>query len=237
MICDEIIWEAINHQNCCFKIKTKTQNFCKNMKNVTGLCSRSSCPLANSHYATITEEEGHCYLLIKTIERTHMPNHLWKKIRLNANYLQALDQIDKYLEFWPKFLVHKTKQRLTKIMQYISRIQKLNKNSNPSLILTKKVSKKEIQRENKAKIAAYLEQTIERNIIFRLNAGIYGDIYTNFDATASTLDKPVSNIIHAQPIDQSDKEVTFAEELSEPEANLNDLEDTLSNIEFQDIQT
>lgn len=81
---DEVIWQIINHQFCSFKTKlAEERNFCQNPYNVTGLCIKSACPLANSRYATIREEEGICYLYMKTIERAHTPKDLWQKIKVS----------------------------------------------------------------------------------------------------------------------------------------------------------
>ena len=83
---DELIWQSLNGHFCSFKAKVQRNNFCRNEQNVTGLCNKSACPLANSRYATIRELDGRCYLMIKTIERAHLPNRLWQKIKLPRNY-------------------------------------------------------------------------------------------------------------------------------------------------------
>lgn len=185
MINDEMTWQCINQGFCSFKhkIKQPETTFCRNEYNSTGLCNRVSCPLANSEYATVMEKEGVCFLYIKTVERAHTPKHMWEKVKLSKNFMEALKQIDEHLLHWADHKKNRCKQRLTKMRQSLVRqrnIQLNSANATKMVSIKKKTERRETVRAEKAETAAKLELSIEQELLERLRQGTYGDLY-NFD--------------------------------------------------------
>ena len=234
---DEIIWQVINQHSCAFKVKTdKGQNFCRNEYNVTGLCSRQACPLANSKYAIVKNVDGQLYLYMKTAERAHTPAKLWERVKLSKNYTKALAQIDEHLLYWNKFLIHKCKQRMTKLTQVMitERRLALREEERHYVGIAPKVKRREENRERKALAAAKIEKAIEKELLERLKSGVYGDKPLNVD---EKIWKKVMGRVEEDEVSEDENDWEEEEESDEGEVEFvedDDAEDEM--VDMEDLQ-
>ena len=239
---DEMIWQTINHQFCSYKTtigkaKSDKTHFCKHPYSVTGLCNRTSCPLANSKYATIREDKGRVHLFMKTVERAHSPKNLWEKVLLSRNYSKAIAQLDEHLAYFPKVLMHRNKQRLTKIHQYLIRmrkikLQEISGRKAKMVGIHRKIDQREERRERKALVAAKLEKNIQKELVERLAKGTYGDIYNfpeaPYQKALNQAEGEKEEAVEEEATDEeTDEEITeYVEDLESDEEELEeDMED------------
>jgi len=170
---------------------------------------------------------------MKTVERAHSPKNLWEKVLLSRNYAKALAQVDEHLQYFPKALVHRNKQRLTKIHQYLLRMRKLKLKElagHKAKIVhapTRKIKQREERREQKALVAARITQKVEQELVDRLANGTYGDMY-NFEQT--TFNKALGQV-------ESDEEEMETEDESETEDSVVEyVEDLESDEESESME-
>lgn len=199
-------------------------------------------------------EKDTLYLYVKTIERAHLPSKLWQRIKLSNNYSKALEQLDQQLIYWPKFLIHKCKQRLTRLVQVQIRSRRLAAEQDrlgERLVpkMAPKIRTRENARERKAESAAKLEKTIERELLKRLRSGNYGEQPLNVSETIwkkvltameregeaegdEDMDSGIDSDDEAE--DDLEKEVEYVSDIEESEAELEDLEDWLESEEEEE---
>lgn len=244
---DDVIWQIINNQFCAFKVKTATSTFCRNEYNVTGLCNRQSCPLANSQYATVRESNGRLYLLKKVVERAHLPSKMWEKIQLSQNVAEAKEQIAKNLEFWSNFTIGKCQMRVDRMTEVQKRMRRLENSPNEPILLPKKSKKvkRDRNRENRALEVSRLEMVIEKELVDRLQQGVYGEIYNFHPRAFETMIKEKggqgqeleeeSEEEYQRLLDEMDDDA-FVEALSDNEEEFEEEEEELENDQIEGLE-
>lgn len=144
-----------------------------------------------------------------------------------------MSTIDEKLIYWPNFLIHKCKQRLTRLTQVQTRMRRIaaeEERLGEKLVpkMAPKIRHREQARERKAEAAAKLERTIERELVERLRQGAYGDQPLN---VSESIWKKVLNAMERDGEGQRDKDMDKGLDENGEEADWSEEED--DNLENQ----
>lgn len=194
--------------------------------NVDGQCQFLYCPLANSQYACVTEEDGLIYLNMKTAERKHLPNKWWEKIPIpKINGEEMIEEKLKY--FVDEKLLKRNIERYHRLQEVIDRIRILRTESRSRLVAwDSRVERRIRNREKKAVIAAQLNDKIENELLNRLEMGVYGEMYKNL------ADKDENKLKKEQEIEQLKKQVELLKNSEFEEAEENEYNDLVEMTNY-----
>jgi protein MAK16 len=229
---DDVTWSVLGQHFCCYKVEMRndpTHRFCRNPYNQTGICSRHTCPLANSQYATVIEHDDELYLYVKTAERAHLPRRQWEKTKLAASFPEALKQVDEELQWWDRRHVNRVKARLLRLKQYLMRKKKMMTEADVEYVsVNKRQEDKLLRREAKAEKAARIELEIEKELLERLRQGTYDSVINaNQEAFEKLLDEEEVKEEEEEELeeDEEDLDPYVMDEDEEDEEDLEDIED------------
>ncbi|CAL6019009.1 Putative_Mak16-like RNA binding protein [Hexamita inflata] len=191
---DDLVWDVIGPGSCAFKRKTARPGvfLCTNPDSVNGQCDRTACPLANSQYASIREENGRLYLITKVIERAHLPAELWEKTEIPMEYEDAYKLVRSKLKYWEPHHAERCLLRMRKFRETFIRIRRM-KATTTSRVKTfkRKQEKRELIRQAKALKAAQIEKTVEKELLKQLEAGKYNGIFEIADIVNKQTEQPM----------------------------------------------
>jgi protein MAK16 len=149
---------------------------------------------------------------------------LWEKIKLPRSFAEALQLVDRELQFWPAHQINRVKQRLTRIKQVQTRMRKLaTRDRQVDLVpIKQKTIRREKTREDKALVAADVDKQVQEELMARLKSGMY----EAFNYPTRLFDK---NLEQAEEVE---REMVELGEDEESEIYSVDFEDELANLAF-----
>ena len=173
---------------------------------------------------------------MKTAERAHTPKDLWESVKLDPSYNKALEQIDTELQYWPKFLVHKCKQRFTRLRQILIKRRKIKlEGSAEYRVVSHKAERREGIRYEKISKSAMFENEVKNGLLQNLKNDKYKGIY-NIDKNEfdKILEKEGEQEQLNEDFDEEDYEPGYINDFSDEEGEDDDNNDNDNSQDEKD---
>ena len=156
---------------------------------------------------------------MKTAERAHTPKDLWESVKLDPSYNKALEQIDTELQYWPKFLVHKCKQRFTRLRQILVKRRKMKlEGSAEYRVVSHKAERREVKRLTKITKSAMIENQVRNGLLENIKNKKYNDIYNiNQEEFEKVLETEKDQELEDEEFNEEDYDPGYINDFSDEE--------------------